>query len=145
MSETVQDHPEWDAHLKAVAKIYRQALAEGLHPDIALQEAMEMKPPTAMRWIKEAMKRGYLGDPSGDRAADQGLPGPAQARQMREELGMTRTDLAREIGTGRNMLRHWEAGTKIPQPENRAAWIGALRRMAAEGTPAAPVTEPPAP
>lgn len=39
---------------------------------------------------------------------------PQALKLMREQLGITRTQHAKEIGVTRNTLMHWEDGSKLP-------------------------------
>jgi hypothetical protein len=59
-----------DAHLREVAKVYRQALkAEKPTPTKAVMQHFFTARPNAGRWVSEARKRGFLGEAEAPRQA----------------------------------------------------------------------------
>jgi putative transcriptional regulator len=48
------------------------------------------------------------------------VPHEIDVRAIRDKLGMTQEDFARQFGFSVNTLRHWEQGKRVPEGPTRA-------------------------
>jgi putative transcriptional regulator len=48
------------------------------------------------------------------------IPHEIDVRRIRDKLGMTQEEFAREFGFSVNTLRHWEQGRRVPEGPTRA-------------------------
>lgn len=48
------------------------------------------------------------------------IPHEIDVRRIREKLGMTQEEFARQFGFSVNTLRHWEQGRRVPEGPTRA-------------------------
>lgn len=48
------------------------------------------------------------------------VPEEIDVRAIREKLGMTQEEFARQFGFSVNTLRHWEQGKRVPEGPTRA-------------------------
>jgi putative transcriptional regulator len=48
------------------------------------------------------------------------IPREIDVRRIREKLGMTQEEFARQFGFSVNTLRHWEQGRRVPEGPTRA-------------------------
>jgi len=48
------------------------------------------------------------------------IPREIDVRAIREKLGMTQEEFARQFGFSVNTLRHWEQGRRVPEGPTRA-------------------------
>ncbi|MGW5353341.1 telomere-associated protein Tap, partial [Streptomyces sp. NPDC004031] len=79
------------------------------------------------------------------------LPPSAERRRLREAAGLSQTQVATALGTRRETVGSWEAGTRDPRPPQRAAYARLLEGLAQRfptpdpvNAPTPPVPEPPA-
>lgn len=63
--------------------------------------------------------------------ARQQLPAPAVRRALRQAAGLSQDHVAQAVGTSRQAVAHWEAGTRYPRPEHLTAYVEVLRLLAA--------------
>jgi DNA-binding transcriptional regulator YiaG len=57
------------------------------------------------------------------------LPGPQEARRIREDAGVSRARLAAELGAAELTVMRWEQGAHAPRGELRLAYIRLLREL----------------
>ena len=48
------------------------------------------------------------------------IPSEIDVRAIRDKLGMTQEEFARQFGFSVNTLRHWEQGKRVPEGPTRA-------------------------
>jgi DNA-binding transcriptional regulator YiaG len=53
------------------------------------------------------------------------------ARRIREAAGLTRTEVARSIGTSHACISRWEHGNRVPQGAPAIRYLRLLERLAA--------------
>jgi DNA-binding transcriptional regulator YiaG len=61
------------------------------------------------------------------------LPSPAAGRSLRENAGLTQTDLARALNVSTAAISLWETGRRRPRDEQRERYVALLERLAREG------------
>ena len=59
------------------------------------------------------------------------LPPPGERRAIRVAAGVTAARIAAEVGVTRQAVVWWERGRSEPGPENLAAYVAVLARLAA--------------
>ena len=59
------------------------------------------------------------------------LPPPAERQAIRVAAGVTASKVAEEVGVTRQAVVWWERGRSEPGPENLAAYVAILARLAA--------------
>lgn len=57
------------------------------------------------------------------------LPSPKVARMIRTTAGVSQERLAQELGVHRMTVARWEAGTRHPRGNYRAAYAGLLAQL----------------
>lgn len=55
-----------------------------------------------------------------------------QAKRIREQAGITASELSRALNTTPGNVLRWEAGKVRPRPDAALAWLDALDALAAE-------------
>lgn len=61
--------------------------------------------------------------------ARQELPPPAVRRTLREAAGLSREDIAREVGCSRQAVLHWESGRCSPRGPLLVAYVDVLKAI----------------
>ena len=65
-----------------------------------------------------------------DLASLRGLIESGRARQLRENAGISESNMARELEVTQAALSRWETGQRTPQGANARRYARALRRLA---------------
>ncbi len=83
-------------------------------------EAMRVATPQHIRdWYAGEVAAGRIVPP-------EHLPPPAVRRQLREAAGLSRPQVATQLGITPEALRLWEEGLREPQGDNRGAYLSLL-------------------
>src|SRR5262245_7727092 len=76
-------------------------------------------PPYVRAWFSAAVAAGEL------IVAEQ-LPAPEARQRLREAAGLSRSQVAEQLGVHRSAVRMWEIGARVPQEPHRAAYVELL-------------------
>jgi len=60
------------------------------------------------------------------------LPSPATRRTIRERAGVSRSEVAREVGVTAQAVGLWESGQRCPRPKHLQAYVGVLQLLQRE-------------
>jgi len=66
------------------------------------------------------------------RARRRRLPDPRSRRFLREQAGLTQTDLARVVSVARSTVAHWENGRRHPRGATLDRYAAVLERLKEE-------------
>ncbi|MEU1663161.1 helix-turn-helix transcriptional regulator [Streptomyces sparsogenes] len=65
-----------------------------------------------------------------EQVAQDGLPGPAERKRLREAAGLSQEQVAKALKTRREAVGNWESGKTEPRPPKRAAYARLLEGLA---------------
>jgi DNA-binding transcriptional regulator YiaG len=60
------------------------------------------------------------------------LPPPAMRRQLREQAGVSQTEIAAVVGVSRECVSLWESQPRMPRGQNLERYLAFLERLARE-------------
>jgi DNA-binding transcriptional regulator YiaG len=60
------------------------------------------------------------------------LPPPSMRRQLREQAGVSQSDIAAVVGVSRECVSMWESGPRVPRGQNLERYLAFLERLARE-------------